>query len=158
MKRVYTWGMACYGALGVPEYIRPRKYGLKRGEGFKTMHRPARCGFAETKGVVDVTCGYGFTVFAVNNEKAHILGTGVNTSGQIGTCTLVNQAALRGLPIGYHAPRVGHPLEMLVQPVPLKLPTKAKAKKVAAGRAHTLVLTDENEVFSLGNDGVISSV
>ena len=36
MQRVYTWGMACYGALGVPEYLRPR---ARHAEPYKTMHR-----------------------------------------------------------------------------------------------------------------------
>ena len=82
LSRVYTWGMACYGALGVPEYLRPKS---KRVEPFKTMHRPARCSSAETKGVVDVACGYGFTVFALGRYKGyHIMGTGMNKSGQLG--------------------------------------------------------------------------
>lgn len=35
--------------------------------------------------VVDVTCGYGFTVFAVNTkEKYKVFGTGINTDSQIG--------------------------------------------------------------------------
>ncbi len=76
--------MACYGALGVPEYLRPKS---KRVDPFKTMHRPARCGFAETRGVADLACGYGFTVFALGKHSAgghHIMGTGINKSGQLG--------------------------------------------------------------------------
>ena len=57
---------------------------------------------------------------------------------------------------GYHAPRSGHPLEMLIQPRGVTLPvrdrTKSKAVAVAAGRAHSLVLTNDGDVFSLGNN------
>ncbi len=104
MSRVYMWGMACYGALGVPEYLRPKR---RHVEPLKTMHRlvlqhlvakketpsellvnrPARCSFVETRGVSDVACGYGFTVFAVspgNSKGSHIMGTGINKSGQLG--------------------------------------------------------------------------
>ena len=34
--------------------------------------------------VRDIACGYGFTVFAVNDTKAHLYGTGLNKDGQIG--------------------------------------------------------------------------
>ena len=39
LTRVFTWGMACYGALGVPEHLRPRQ---RHKEPLKTMHRPSR--------------------------------------------------------------------------------------------------------------------
>ena len=34
--------------------------------------------------VNDIACGYGFTIFAVNDSKAHLYGTGLNKDGQIG--------------------------------------------------------------------------
>ncbi len=73
--------MACYGALGQPELLRRKQ---RHKEPAKSLHKPGRCGFAETKGVVDIACGYGFTVFALNNKKFHIMGTGINKDGQIG--------------------------------------------------------------------------
>ena len=73
--------MACYGALGVPEHLRPKQ---KTRKPLQTMHRPARCGFAETARVRDVACGYGFTVFALDGKENHIMGTGINKDGQIG--------------------------------------------------------------------------
>lgn len=137
LTRVFTWGMACYGALGVPEHLRPKQ---RKKPPLQAMHRPARCGFAETERVKDVACGYGFTVFALDGKESHIMGTGINKDGQI----------------GYHAVRRGHPLEMLIQPRGVTLPvrdrTKSKAVAVAAGRAHTLVLTNDGDVFSLGNN------
>ena len=38
----------------------------------------------EMKKVKDIACGYGFTIFAVNDTKAHLYGTGLNKDGQIG--------------------------------------------------------------------------
>jgi hypothetical protein len=34
--------------------------------------------------VKDIACGYGFTVFAVNNKNGQLMGTGINKDGQIG--------------------------------------------------------------------------
>ena len=73
--------MACYGALGVPEHLRPKQ---RKKAPLQAMHRPARCGFAETERVRDVACGYGFTVFALDGKESHIMGTGINKDGQIG--------------------------------------------------------------------------
>ena len=81
LTRVFTWGMACYGALGVPEHLRPKQ---RRKAPLQSMHRPARCGFAETARVRDVACGYGFTLFALDGKESHIMGTGINKDGQIG--------------------------------------------------------------------------
>ena len=81
LTRVFTWGMACYGALGVPEHLRPKQ---RRKAPLQAMHRPARCGFAETARVRDVACGYGFTLFALDGKESHIMGTGINKDGQIG--------------------------------------------------------------------------
>ena len=81
LTRVFTWGMACYGALGVPEHLRPKQ---RRKAPLQAMHRPARCEFAETARVRDVACGYGFTLFALDGKESHIMGTGINKDGQIG--------------------------------------------------------------------------
>jgi alpha-tubulin suppressor-like RCC1 family protein len=52
--------------------------------------------------------------------------------------------------------RKGHPLELLIQPLGIKMPVRdpdrSKVVKVAAGRAHTLALTNDGDVFSLGNN------
>ena len=36
MSRVYAWGRACYGALGVPHYVRSKSNKQVR---FDSMHR-----------------------------------------------------------------------------------------------------------------------
>ena len=50
-----------------------------------------------------------------------------------------------------------HPFDMLIQPVGITLPTtsdpaKTKVNQVSCGRAHTLALTDHDEIFSLGDN------
>lgn len=65
-------------------------------------------------------------------------GTGINTDCQI----------------GYHAVRKEKPLGIIFFPQPIHLPLKnsnTKILKLAAGRAHLLVLTEEG-LFLLGNN------
>ncbi|XP_067008826.2 RCC1-like G exchanging factor-like protein [Anabrus simplex] len=129
-RRVYSWGLAEHGALGNREKSRNR-----------FVQRPSRLQFAEKHKVVDVACGYGFTAFAVNNkEKYKVFGCGINTDSQI----------------GYHAPHRDHPLGLVLAPAPVELPLShpesTKVKQLAAGRAHLVVLTDQEGVFTLGNN------
>ena len=55
---------------------------------------------------------------------------------------------------GYIAPRNVKNLEILIRPYALTLPFPegVSAKKVAAGRAHTLVLSSEGNVYTLGEE------
>jgi alpha-tubulin suppressor-like RCC1 family protein len=57
---------------------------------------------------------------------------------------------------GYHAPRRDHPLQLILTPAPVELPVadivNTKVTSVAAGRAHLMVLTDREGVFTLGNN------
>ncbi len=50
--------------------------------------------------------------------------------------------------------RKDHPLELLIQPVGVILPVKDENKsrviKVAAGREHSLALTNDGDIFALG--------
>lgn len=90
--------------------------------------------------VVFAACGFGFTALAIDNDtNEKVYGTGINTDSQI----------------GYHEVRQGYPLEILFYPKPIHLPLKdpkrSKVLKLAAGRAHLLILTDEG-VFALGNN------
>ena len=58
------------------------------------------------------------------------------------------------LSIGYHSVRKDHPLELLIEPVPIHLPNvKSAVTGVACGRAHTVVVTEKDGAFSLGHNG-----
>ena len=101
-SNIYAWGMACFGALGNPEFIYPPRKTLKP---VKSMHHPVRVSKMELKKVKDVACGYGYSVFAAKDKDCHLFGTGINNMGQI----------------GYHQQRAGHPLEVLIAPSPIKV-------------------------------------
>ncbi|GBP51740.1 RCC1-like G exchanging factor-like protein [Eumeta japonica] len=137
-RRVYVWGMAETGALGVhlPRPGRKKKY----KNDFTLAWHPMRSTFGERFDVTDIACGYGFTVASIKTKEQHkVFGTGINTDSQI----------------GYHSPRMGHPLELLLNPCPIYIPYKSldtKVTAVAAGRAHTIILTDNEGIYTLGNN------
>ncbi|XP_038220844.1 RCC1-like G exchanging factor-like protein [Zerene cesonia] len=139
-RRVYVWGLAETGALGI--HLPRGKHRSRKSykNDFKLVWHPMRSSFCERFDVTQIACGYGFTVAAVNTKEQHkVFGTGINTDSQI----------------GYHAPKMGHPLEMLLSPAPIYIPYKSLETKViglAAGRAHTLILTDNEGVYTLGNN------
>ncbi|XP_046618884.1 RCC1-like G exchanging factor-like protein isoform X1 [Neodiprion virginianus] len=131
-RRVYVWGLAGHGALGLQPPIAKRKK-------FLFYHKPNRLRFAEQHRVIDIESGYGFTVFAVDSKDGNILwGNGINTDSQLG----YDEAAK-------------DPQNVVPLPKPIHLPLKNPSSQVtglAAGRAHLLVLTTEG-LFTLGNNG-----
>ncbi|XP_044734121.1 RCC1-like G exchanging factor-like protein [Chrysoperla carnea] len=131
-NRVYVFGRAETGALGI------KINGLK---GCQYLKSPKRSTFAELNEIEDITCGYGFTAFAVNskNDESILYGCGINTDSQIGFHTLRNNKVLDYI--------------LLPQPIPLPLksPKSAKVLSLSAGRAHLVVLTNEG-LFTLGNN------
>jgi RCC1-like G exchanging factor-like protein len=141
--RTYVWGNARTGALGVAEFPRPAIDG-KRAAVFK-KHNPIRLPFCELTGVKfkQVSCGYGFTLFLTDHadvQNNQIYGTGVNTDAQLGYQKLYS--------------RESEPERYIIRPTPIDLPLrnrKAKVLQVAAGRAHSIFLTEEG-CFSAGNN------
>ncbi|XP_063616327.1 RCC1-like G exchanging factor-like protein [Cydia splendana] len=139
-RRVYAWGLAETGALGI-HMPRGKKRGKKAYKNnFSLAWYPMRSTFGEKIDVTDIACGYGFTVSSVKTSEQHkVFGMGINTDSQI----------------GYHAPRMGHPLELLLSPAPIYVPYKSLETKItglAAGRAHTVILTDTEGAYTLGNN------
>lgn len=136
-KRIYMWGNAAFGALGNANFLKPVRHKFA----LDNMCKPWRLPFADLHKVRDVSCGYGFTVFAASDEENDftLFGTGLNSDSQI----------------GYHCARKNRPLETVIQPVPIALPLfkmNTVAIKVGCGRAHTVVISDKEGVFSLGNN------
>ena len=77
-RRVYVWGLAEHGALGTIDRVR-------KIDNISFIPKPSRLSFGETHKVSDLTCGYGFTAFAVHSTDNNILyGSGINTDSQIG--------------------------------------------------------------------------
>ncbi|EFN82875.1 RCC1-like G exchanging factor-like protein [Harpegnathos saltator] len=129
--RVYVWGLAHHGALGDASILSEKKISHTK--------RPKRLTFAEKNKVVDIACGYGFTVYAVHSSDKNIIyGTGINTDSQLGFSTTNNK----------------FPNNLVFLPRPINLPLqddKTKVLGMAAGRAHLLILTTEG-LFTLGNN------
>jgi len=133
--RVYSWGLAEHGALGERQFLRPITPGRRA---VQYMHRPYRLKFGEENEVTSVACGYGFSVFSIKSKSGYqVFGTGLNSDSQI----------------GHHAINKGHPLELIIEPVPIHLPTTDHISQVACGRAHTVILTNTGNAFTLGHNG-----
>lgn len=138
-RRMYVWGLAETGALGL-HMPRSKKGRKQYRNNFSLCWHPMRSSFAERFDLVHVAAGYGFTLASIKTDEQHkVFGMGINTDSQI----------------GYHAPRMGHPLELLLSPSPIYIPYKSLETKIiglSAGRAHSAILTDNEGVFTLGNN------
>lgn len=139
-RRVYVWGQATTGACGVNESTYDQKFA-------KTIRHPTRLSFAERFDVIDIAAGYGFTLFACKptGDDITLFGTGLNTDSQLG--------------YQKHGGDKNKPMELLFYPAPISLPKghddeSLTIKKVAAGRAHAIALSESNVLFSLGNNSL----
>ena len=132
---VFSWGLACYGALGNPNFVHPK--GKKQP--LNSLHHPATLTNLEVRKVRDIACGYGYSIFAAKHQNGHLLGCGINNFGQI----------------GYHEIKPNSPLQVLIVPSSIKLPVKSAedfVTRVECGQSHTIVLTNLGEIFSLGSN------
>lgn len=137
---MFVWGLSETGALGIQRSLKEHK---KRQHLY--VQHPSRLSFGEKYEVLDASAGYGFSVFVVKADEDGIslFGTGINTDSQVG----FNK--FRGV--------TNQPIEIVIYPAPIYLPKASdgehlQAVKAATGRAHTIVLTDNGAVFTLGNN------
>ncbi|KAG2459625.1 RCC1L protein, partial [Polypterus senegalus] len=137
-QRIFVWGFSYTGALGIPSFVvpdsgrkKPRKYQLN----------PYRLEM-DAK-ISSAACGYGFTLLSSKTQDLNkVWGMGLNKDSQLGF-----QSSQRDRSQSYE-----YVLEPSPVPLPLEKPQKSKVTQVACGRAHSLVLTDAEGVFSLGNN------
>lgn len=130
-NRVYAWGNTKTGALGLSC--------IKSNESFDLIHDfhfPKRLTFAEKHHISKVACGFGFTLFYVEQENK-LYGCGLNSDSQI----------------GHHEVRHNKPLSIIFSPQVISLPCNSKLNviKLSAGRAHSAVLSNEG-LFLFGNN------
>lgn len=130
-NRLFVWGATSTGALGI-------KYKTQELQHAPFIRYPKRSIVGEHHAVTSIACGFGFTVFGVLSPTNKLFGTGINTDSQL----------------GYHEVNKDKPLGVLFFPQPIHLPLKnlnSQIRKLSAGRAHLMVLTDEG-IFLLGNN------
>lgn len=137
-RRVYVWGQAVTGACGFNESLHDQKLA-------KIVRSPTRLPFAERFDVIDIAAGYGFTLFACKPryDEITLFGCGLNTDSQLG--------------YHKHGGKLNKPMELMYYPAPIALPKVnndeiLNIKKVAAGRAHSIALSESDVLFTLGNN------
>lgn len=141
--KLYVWGYAETGALGIEATLKKH-----RQTQCKFVKHPTRLSFGERFDILDMSAGYGFSVFVVKSldDGKSLFGTGINTDSQIGFHKLGGS--------------LHKPMEVLIYPAPIDLPKHSVddeypplATKVAAGRAHTIILTKCGSIFTIGHNG-----
>lgn len=140
--RLYGWGCAATGALGLKTLIKPERRQKVR----LTQLTPLRIDFSHHHRVKvkHMSCGYGFTSYLCQTpEGKHLLyGTGLNTDSQLGYQEFPRKS--------------GRILDYMIEPasisLPLSSPNKTNLTHVACGRAHLVVATDKEGVFTLGHN------
>ncbi|XP_050965366.1 RCC1-like G exchanging factor-like protein [Labeo rohita] len=136
--KVFVWGFSYTGALGIPSFVvpdsgrkKPRKYQL-------TPYR-----LDTEQKISSAACGYGFTVLACNSKDlTKLWGMGLNKDSQLGF-----QRTQHDRHKSYD-----YVLEPSPVSLPLVNPQETRVLQVSCGRAHSLVLTDSEGVFSMGNN------
>ncbi|XP_003740298.1 RCC1-like G exchanging factor-like protein [Galendromus occidentalis] len=143
--RCYLWGGTLSGALGRDKFVRPLGVTIDRVSHHCSY--PSKIGFSENHMMKDIACGYGFTIFAARHDERlndfELFGTGINSDSQLGSQKADNKADMR----------------LLTEPVPIRFPThengrRIHVRKVAAGRAHTIAVTDQGIAYGLGNNSL----
>ncbi|CAB3373414.1 Hypothetical predicted protein [Cloeon dipterum] len=140
-RHLFSWGLCEHGAVGILRQCTKRS---KKDTAPRYLQRPCRVRFGDFNRVIDVACGFGFTLYAVSTKSSlKVFGTGINTDSQI----------------GYQSQRKDAPMELLLAPVPIRLPIdpQENVAALAAGRAHSLILVEREKgkggrVLTLGNN------
>ncbi|XP_060114895.1 RCC1-like G exchanging factor-like protein [Heteronotia binoei] len=137
-NRVFVWGFTYSGALGIPSFVVP-------DAGYKVRRRiqptPYRLELEEK--ISSAACGYGFTLLSSRTtDITKVWGMGLNKDSQIGF-----HQSRKDRSRGYE-----YVLEPSPIPLPLDKPQETRVLQVSCGRAHSLVLTDNEGVFSMGNN------
>ncbi|XP_065551089.1 RCC1-like G exchanging factor-like protein isoform X1 [Lathamus discolor] len=136
--RVFVWGFCCSGALGIPSFVKPDA-GWKKPRRIQVT--PYRLETEEK--ISSAACGYGFTLLSSRTtDITKVWGMGLNKDSQLGF-----QRSRRDRTKGYE-----YVLEPSPVPLPLEKPQQTRVLQVSCGRAHSLILTDSEGVFTMGNN------
>ncbi|XP_012888640.1 PREDICTED: Williams-Beuren syndrome chromosomal region 16 protein [Dipodomys ordii] len=142
--RVFVWGFSFSGALGVPSFVQPSSRPAPRGAPRPRRRiQPVPYRLELESQISSAACGYGFTLLASRTKDVtKVWGMGLNKDSQLGF-----HRSRRDQSRGYD-----YILEPSPVPLPLDRPQDTRVLQVACGRAHALVLTDQEGVFSMGNN------
>ncbi|XP_072909958.1 RCC1-like G exchanging factor-like protein isoform X3 [Hemitrygon akajei] len=134
-SRVFVWGFAHTGALGLAAAARRNAASMQL--------RPHRLELESESRISSAACGYGFTLLSSQTtDITKLWGMGLNRDSQIGF-----HRSRQDRTRGYE-----YVLEPSPVPLPLEKPQEARVLQVSCGRAHSLVMTDSEGVFSMGNN------
>ncbi|KAM9583319.1 RCC1-like G exchanging factor-like protein isoform 1-T1 [Trichechus inunguis] len=140
--RIFVWGFSFSGALGVPTFVVPGS-GPEPGAGLRPRRRiqPVPYRLELDQKISSAACGYGFTLLSSKTKDVtKVWGMGLNKDSQL----------------GFHKSRKGSGYEYVLEPSPVPLPLdrpqETQVLQVSCGRAHSLILTDGEGVFSMGNN------
>ncbi|KAF3814043.1 hypothetical protein GH733_018075 [Mirounga leonina] len=142
--RIFVWGFSFSGALGVPTFVLPSA-GPKHRAGSRPPRRiqPVPYRLELDQKISSVACGYGFTLLSSKTKDVtKVWGMGLNKDSQLGF-----QRSRKDKTRGYE-----YVLEPSPVPLPLDRPQETQVLQVSCGRAHSLILTDHEGVFSMGNN------
>uniref|UniRef100_A0A8C7ELP1 RCC1 like n=1 Tax=Neovison vison TaxID=452646 RepID=A0A8C7ELP1_NEOVI len=93
--------------------------------------------------ISSAACGYGFTLLSSKTKDVtKVWGMGLNKDSQLGF-----HQSRKDKTRGYE-----YVLEPSPVPLPLDRPQETRVLQVSCGRAHSLILTDREGVFSMGNN------
>nr|XP_048679985.1 RCC1-like G exchanging factor-like protein isoform X39 [Caretta caretta]XP_048679986.1 RCC1-like G exchanging factor-like protein isoform X40 [Caretta caretta]XP_048679987.1 RCC1-like G exchanging factor-like protein isoform X41 [Caretta caretta] len=137
-ERVFVWGFCYAGALGIPSFVMPDAGWKKRR---RIQPTPYRLETAEK--ISSAACGYGFTLISSKTtDITKVWGMGLNKDSQLGF-----QRSRKDQTKSYECVLEPSPI-----PLPLDTPQETRILQVSCGRAHSLILTDKEGVFSMGNN------
>ncbi|XP_070316301.1 RCC1-like G exchanging factor-like protein isoform X6 [Odocoileus virginianus] len=142
--RIFVWGFSFSGALGVPTFVLPGS-GPQPRAGSRPRRRiqavPYRLELDQK--ISSAACGYGFTLLSSKTKDiTKVWGMGLNKDSQLGF-----HRSQKDKTRGYE-----YVLEPSPVLLPLDRPQETRVLQVSCGRAHSLVLTDGEGVFSMGNN------
>ncbi|XP_072799182.1 RCC1-like G exchanging factor-like protein isoform X2 [Vicugna pacos] len=142
--RIFVWGFSFSGALGVPTFVLPSSRPQSRpGSRPRRRIQPVPYRLELDQKISSAACGYGFTLLSSKTKDVtKVWGMGLNKDSQLGF-----HRSRKDKTRGYE-----YVLEPSPVPLPLDRPQETRVLQVSCGRAHSLVLTDGEGVFSMGNN------
>lgn len=146
--RLHVCGLTVTGACGVPELPSPENLRRERPRYKQIFPHPL-----VMNNIDNIACGYGYSLFSSKKSKTiKVWGCGLNTDSQLGFHKGVKPSEKTNLDVDVDKESYKYLMAPAAIPLPLKKPEKAKVIDIACGRAHTLVLTDTEGIFSFGNN------